>query len=388
MVAAIAAGAGVALAHVRSDDHADAPPVIGLSGDAEAADVVSEMPSKIGGSALDERIVFPEVLGDLPAPPGRLLADAVGRLWIPLYLDGYSDAVVYRYDLRTGELESIDLPDDSGSWLFSGLDMAPDGSIVLAYGSTVVVVDQNEASIRAQFKLPEVPRRAVVQTYDEGHWVTDASVGPDGILYVGRMNASSLTTVDLLTGTVSEIEIPASFGPVERVEAGAKGVFISDRFGGVDTDSQSALLTIDGDLVSTGRGITEYVRDGSSGAIAVSADRSLVRLIVDESGSVSKASVAESAAQYLSGVHDAIAGDDFSGLWVAGRGTEAIVHITDGGVDVFTLPIQNVTNSCPLDVTCDVEGSHIHVAGLAVLPDGSVFFSDASNLRIGLIQGD
>lgn len=379
------AGAGLLTAWLTADGGSRsltvAPPV--------AAESVNGSDGQALGYAqpYDPAVSFPSTLSGLPNPPSHLLVDASGTLWFPLFTGGGSGDKLYRYDPEAAILQSYDLPNSPGSGLFSAIAQAPDGRILVAYGYLVLDFDAASGAFK-QLELPQPPTNLAEQSIERGTWVTDMAVDASGKVYVSRMNTAAVTAVDIERGTVTEIPIPASFGAVMEVAAGKDGIYLSNWLGGPDTGRQMALLSPGGEFTSVAEGASGLVVRVDGSVYAATAERALAVLSAGKASALATADLAPS----LTGMKDYLAVDGKSGvLWFAGRdvGTVARTGPDGGSVAVFQLPsyvIPAAVISCPVGAPCHDVISTTRVDGLAVAPNGDLYFSDGTLNRIGVIR--
>jgi streptogramin lyase len=355
-----------------------------------AAEAVYAPDGRALGSAqdYDPAVSFPSALSGLPNPPSHLLVDAGGALWFPLFTGGGRGDRLYRYDPATDALQSYDLPNSPSSGLFSAIAQAPDGHVLVAYGYLVLDFDPASGAFN-QHQLPQPPANFAQQGVESGTWVTDMTVDADGRVYLGRMNTAALTALDTAAGTVTEIPVPPAFGTVMDVQAGKDGVYLSNWLGGPDTARQVALLSPTGAFTPVPGGASGFAVRPDGSVYAATMDRGVVLLSTGETSPLAAAALAPS----LTGMKDYLAVDKDSGrIWFAGRdlGTVGRFDAADGSTTLYHLPSYVILGSeiyCPAPGPCKDWVSRTRVDGLAVAPNGDLYFADATLNRIGLIRG-
>ncbi len=335
----------------------------------------------------DPAVSFPSTVSALSNPPSHLLVDASGKLWFPLFTSA-GGARLWRYDPATDALSSHELPSSPASGLFSAVSAAPDGHVLLAYGYLVVDFDPASGAFK-QFQLPQPPANFAKQSAEPGTWVTDMAVDAGGAVYVSRMNTAALTKVEVSSGTIAEIPLPATFGTVMEVAAGKDGIYLSNWLDGPGIARQVALLGPTGTFTSIGGGASGLAVRPDGSVYAATMDRGIAAL---SSAGVSALAGVDLTAN-LSGMKDYVVIDQNSGItWFAGRDVGTIGRLDPGSASasIYQLPAYVVPGSrifCPPPGPCQDVVSRTRVDGLAVAPNGDLYFADATRNRIGLIRG-
>jgi streptogramin lyase len=89
------------------------------------------------------------------------------------------------------------------------------------------------------------------------------------------------------------------------------------------------------------------------------------------------------------GVRDLIAVDRSTGAsWIVGEGSKSIFRVLDSAIREYNLPVYaGIELRCPPPpVDCPDGDLRTTVRGLAVAPNGDLYFSDATMNRIGVIH--
>lgn len=375
--AVLSAVAGFAAA-VLNGRSGEGPPLTGGSAQAGAA--------ALGASSqvADGVVQWPGPLSGLPEAPSHLAVDDSGRLWFPVFT---APPRLYEFDPASGQLRYHELPSDGGigTGLFSGFGRANNGHLVIAYGYLLVDFDPINGRAR-RYDLPVPPANFRKATLEEGSWVTDLSLG-ETVAYLGRMNAASVTAVDLTTGVIREIPMPESFGPVLRLLAAPDGIYVSNIYGAVGIGRQMGLLRYDGKYEGLEGTATDFVL-GQGGIVYVSPMGDTPKELRGQQPSdlfTGDTSAISSGIDYL-------AADEKSGvLWLGSKGFGRVgrVDTASHAVKWYELPGYEVPVSlrdCLPDVPCDGTAAVTSVNGLAVAPDGALYFSTGIGNRIGIIR--
>ncbi|MDO8617096.1 MAG: hypothetical protein Q7T33_15405 [Dehalococcoidia bacterium] len=382
--AAIGVAAGALSAWLLASGGPEAP----VTAPPVAAEAVYGPDGRLLGAAqpYDPAVSFPAKLSGLGQTPSRLVFDKSGRLWFPTFTGTSSGNRLYRYDPAADSLTSYNLPDSPGSPVLSGPALAPNGHIVLAYGYLVLDVDP-EAGSWDPVQLPAPPASFSQQSGESGTWVTDVAVAADGMAYVARMNTTAVTSADLAARSVTEIPIPAGFGTVMFLAAGIDGVYLSNWGGGTGGKPQLARLSPGGAFTPLEGGASGLAALPSGSVLATTLERAILPL-----GSASSVALPPGLAANLGGIRDFAAADANSGaLWLAGRESGTVVRFDPvaGSGRVYQLPSYLIRGSavpCPPDFPCKDVVSKTRVNGLAVGPNGNLYFSDNDVGRIGVIR--
>lgn len=137
------------------------------------------------------------------------------------------DNRVYFYNLASKSLHSwaIYSPDWS-SQLLAGLAVAPDGNIWIGWNSHLVVFHPADGSYQHYEMLaqPRYPLSAeVIGDLPANLGIADVVVAPDGMVWIARYAAVSLTSFDPASATFSEHPLPASAGDPAKLAIGPAG---------------------------------------------------------------------------------------------------------------------------------------------------------------------
>jgi streptogramin lyase len=402
-VAAVAgAGAGVLTALLTGGG--GAPP---LGPDKAAAAVGPNGEPQI--VAPDPAVEFPEALADLPNPPSHLAVDpATGDLWFMIFTyDGVSNTL-YHYSPESGSVETFAIPSSTGSELYSAIGVDLRGRVIFAEGSVVTDFDPVTGKF-TQTGIGEPETARVAYSPPEGTQVLDMALDDSGLAYLSRINVPAITELDLATGRVREIPYPSSFGAAYDIELAGAILWMTSRWN-VEGVSEAQTGRIDlstGAFASTGPAMTALAatEDGRVLGIRAAAPDWRPDLVwVSEEGAeyVTYASDADRLLVTGSlGLMDYVAvGEGGHEAWVAGWGSESILRIgaRPATLREYRLPVydaQMIISCPPPDPNfpapspgwCSmVSRLETQVRGLAVAPDGDVYFSDATLNRIGIIH--
>lgn len=326
---------------------------------------------------------FPVYLANLSLPPGDIAIDNQGSLWVPLFTGSDSGHELVRFDYESGNMKTYPLPESPASNLFGFIEVRSDGQIILSYGSVVTRFDP-VSEIFISVSLPSADNLDELLLPAEGTWVTDLSLGASDEAYVSRMNISAIAKVDTSSMKVLEqIPVPRDFGPVYGLEATPEGLYITNWIGTEKSGARVALIS-DGTYQELPGSAAEIFGLGDSVVVAGTDD---VLRFTDKSLQVAQkeTTVAGSGAIYR-----VAASDDR--VWIAGRDAGVILEFTRSGdlIAEHALPSEVIPGesiSCPWGIECeDVVISRTRVEGLAVAPDGTLYFSDGNHNRIGVLH--
>jgi streptogramin lyase len=308
-----------------------------------------------------------------------------GTLWFLLFEDGGAGTpALYSYDPVRDSRSRFALPESYGSMLFSAVAIARGGHVVAAYGNVVVDFDPVTHAQR-EIRLPDPPANFFELEPPEGSWVTDMAIDEQGRLLLGRSRTSSVTVVDIETGSIAVIPLPKSFGSVKEIAVAKNGIYLSNVYGEPGIERQAGVLSLDGEFTPLPLTVNVFAADPQGAVYASSPDDGNLYLL-----SGASAAVLRRGDGILTGAGDHVLWDSKSGtLWAAGEGTGNIARVipASGAVELYALPVyERPLLSCPPDLPCPPSDATTLVGGLAVGPDGTVYFSDLTVGRIGVIK--
>lgn len=349
--------------------------------------------------APDPAVEFPAVLSNLPNPPSHLAVDPkTGDLWFLIFTyDGRSN-VLYHYSPAYGSVETFHIPSSSGSELYSAIAVDSRGHIISAEGDVVTDFDPSTGKF-TQVKLPEPAVERVPYSPSDGPWILDMALADDLLAYLSRMNIPAITELDLRTGKAREIPYPASFGPAYEIALGRDGLWATSRWDivGVSAAKTWRIDLASDESIAVGPGATalaEAPGEDVLGVRASSAQAPVPELVLaSASGLVPVTFASEgqrSGAMTGLGIRDFVAIDSSTGAtWVTGEGSRSVLLISSGAAAIreYRLPVyEGFVPIC--GYPCNWPDGELRTAvhGLAVAPNGDLYFSDATMNRIGVIH--
>lgn len=400
-VAVLAATAGV-LTALLVDDQED--PVLFRTA---ARDVVGAAAGPDGNEVIttaDPAVVFPLALEELPGSPTHLAVDpSTGDLWFLLFTyDGVSNTL-YHYSRSADDIETFDIPSSTGTELYYAIQVDSRSHVIIAEGTLVTDFDPGTESL-IQFPLEEPTTPAV--TYVPGHArvVLDMTLGEESLLYLSRMNVPAITEFNVTSGESREFPYSKDFGPAYDIEFARGQVWLTSRWNieGISTGQTGRIDLRTGAFSVVGAGTTALGvgPDGVVHGIRASSEQAPLADVVDVKdwqlvtvGFTSQSD--KSRAISGLGILDYTAVDPTSGdIWFVGGGSSALFSLdpASGASREFQLPIYRggpihcpppnpgQPNECP-----NLGELYTTVRGLAVAPNGDVYFSDATMSRIGVV---
>ncbi len=356
----------------------------------------------------DPAVEFPGTLSDLPNPPSHLAVDPrTGDLWFLIFTyDGKSNTL-YRYTASDGKVETFDIASSSGSELYSAISVDSRGHIISAEGSVATDFDPSSGKY-TQVSLPEPTAKTVAYSPSDGPSIMDMALAEGGLAYLSRMNVPAITELDLSTGKSRELPYPSSFGPAQDIELAGDSLWMTSvwNFAGLSAAQTGRISLTTGEFAALGPGTTAISASANGQVLGVraSSQEAPVAGVVEVSAAGLAAMPVPSGSDEAEmarglGIRDFIAVDPGTGAaWVTGEGSESIFLVNGGAVREYKLPVYGTAA-----VRCDVDSSatigpsgrgpcevrlKTQVRGLAVAPNGDVYFSDATLNRIGVIHAD
>lgn len=348
----------------------------------------------------DPAVEFPKALRDLPNPPSALAVDPkTGDLWFLLFTYDGASNILYHYSPAAAKVETFAIPSGGGTELYYTIAIDERGHVILAEGSVVIDFDPAASAIsRIPVGGPEAPRA----TYFPGEpaQIADMALGSDDTVYLSRMNVPAITELHLLSGATRELPYPLSFGPALDIELAGGILWLTSRWS-LEGVSEAQTWTMD-----PATGIVAAVGTPTT-ALAAAADGRLLGIRAAQPGLAGDVGwVRETGFEPLSfasdgdrlaatagvGLWDHVAAsEDGTVLWVAEGASGRIARIDTqrGVVQTYQLPVyetQGPWNCWPNEPCEAAEPMTTAVRGLAVAPDGDLYFSDATLNRIGVIH--
>lgn len=338
----------------------------------------------------DPDVEFSEVLSELPSPPTHLAVDAKnGDLWFVLFnYDGKTNDL-YRYSTSTETVEIRPIPASTGSEFFSAIAVDSRGHVISAEGD--VVLDIDPAGDYRELRLP-APANIAKQPGWEGTYVIDMGV-LENKAYLTRMNTAAITELDLSTGSTREMAVPPGSGQMYFIEPVSDSIWMTSWVDTATAPSQTAIL----DLMT---GKTESTTLQTSALAADSGGR----MYISRTGS-SGLSRVDSEARAANSVQgdwkvlgqglDYLAVDQGgTSVWMAGDSSGAIMSLNSstGESAYYDLPSWDKTTRISVPIACQIQacpspqGAVTRLGGIAVAPNGDVFFSDMTFNRIGIVH--
>lgn len=393
-----AVGAAIGVWDARSGGGGDAPVVLRFVSDEAGAMVISPSGESLGRTNLgDADVQFPAALANLPFSPTQLAIDpSSGDLWFLEFTYSEKNAL-YRFDVDKDRVESFAVPASFGSELFSAIAVDQRGHVISAEGFVVLDFEPSTETYKEHTLVQISPYQNTLS--DEEAHIADIALGNDNLVYVSRLNVAAVTELNLESGQMRDLPLPKDFGQAYDIELTDGVLWVTSRW---DVDSGPPAQTGNLDPKS-GRftvvpGKTTALDAGNDHVYAVSwdADPKLVSVTDGGLAAVTDSAEAEAVfAEAITGFFDHMAVDQKSGtVWVAGDGSGAIARFdpSTGSLRSYEMPSYETLRfpHCPEDFGRECPTSGLvttRVRGLAVSPDGDVWFSDGTRNRIGFIEG-
>jgi len=391
-VVTLSSVAGALTAYVwRSDDGPLGPASARLVNEVAGEQAVSPSGSALGRVELgDAAIDFPAALSDLPGPPSDMAVDVNGHVWFVMFqYDGKSNEL-YRYDPGKDAVSSFAIPSSSGSEMHSAITIDDRGHVLVADGESLVDFAPGSGSYSVT-ALPAPVAHADPLPGHTGTFVTDMAVDEKGHAYLSRMNAAAITEIDLGSGGVREIPFPASFRPVYDIALSGDDIWMTTWFDLIDKPSETGVLNVSTGAFKTVPVKTSALAAASQGVYGTSLNSA--GLVNATRGRIS-AVVSPNVTDSLQGLSDFVGTDPKSGaVWMTGdsRPTIARYEPESGLTRAYALPRYTshiYSRGCTEDLCPSVGEIRTAVSGLAVAPNGDVYFSDATRNRIGVIHAE
>jgi streptogramin lyase len=272
-----------------------------------------------------------------------------------------------------------------GSSLFSDLVADLRGHVIIGYGYSVVDFDPDSESF-TQIKLSQTPEYASDNSSEPSAAITALSPGPAGTVFAARLNAASVTRVDLVSGAIQEHPIPESFGAATDMVATGDSLVMTNWIG-YGRERQSGSLDLKtGQYQALGQATFSLASDETGAVYGSLVDEPGVAKLA---GSIERLEVPPEISGMLRGTDDLLTLDTKSGVaWVASRGTGRIARWESGTTDwrLYQLPITETHLRCFQEPCPPPVKMNSQVQALAVGPDGTVYFSDATFNRVGVVK--
>jgi streptogramin lyase len=386
-ISLLAAGAG-AMAAITTPWSSPFEDDVGLEGPVRA-DLDYGANSRLEQASVDPAVEFPEALSELPNPPTHLAVDPkTGDLWFVLFQYNGETNDLYRYRSDTQSLTKQSVPAGTGSELFSAIAVDSRGHVISAEGD--VVLDVDPAGTYRTLSLPPPVNLAKRPGWD-GTYVIDMALSDTGRVYLTRMNTAAVTELDLGTGATREIPVPASLGQLHYIELSGTEIWMTTWADTATAPVQAAVLSLDDGGIHpvAAKGIAfGAARDGTM-YLSTQGSSSLAR--ADAKGATPVTIPAEKTS--LSGLRDYLAVDDSRRrVWMAGGGGITSLEISSSATEYYDLPVTagvvpfSIPASCPGGCDFRPRDEITQVGGIAIAPNGDLFFSDMSFNRIGIVH--
>ncbi len=338
VAAIVAAGILVLVTGFSPGQPAPAEPAAGTpSAAASVPSATASVPSTAAGTpspTAGPRVAVQLAEIDLPGPVYDLAFDrARTSLWYAVMSEG--QAVLYRYDIASGKTTHWSLPPTSHNGFLERVAVAPDGSVWVTEDYSVVRVDPETGSMKADtFPLadPDAIPAALDQSPSPGTWPSAITFDSRGMALVARHNVKSLTRLDSSLSVINRIQLPAGMvGPGDLVDSAS--VIYAAPYGG---NGPGVLVTEQGQLVgSTSQPVSRFSVHGTS--VAAIGSAGLSRVSSDATSTLWHAGLYGSPNDRLALT------DGGAALWQDGRGTIEWIS-PDGGVGgqltLAAVPIQ------------------------------------------------
>jgi len=384
----IAAGAGVVVA-VTTPWSSPAEEVFDTANEPAVADLDYGANSRLEPASADPDVEFPSVLSELPNPPTHLAVNPDGDLWFLMFTYDGTANDLYRFSAEKGTLESQAIPASTGSELYSDIAVDSRGHVISAEGNVVLDIDPG-GGYKA-LPLP-APVNVTIQSGREGTYVIDMALSRDDKAYLTRMNTAAITELNIRTGETREIPVPVELGQFYYIALAGDDIWMTTWADTEQVPTQTAVLSLaNGEVQGVSTKSVAFGAD-QHGRVYASTQGGSGLMWADSKGAT-QVSVPGSA-RSLSGLLDFIVVDDERGrVWTAGGEGITSRDVSSGKTDHYILPIIDnavpihIPSSC-LGVKCDFtpKTEITHVGGIAVAPNGDVYFSDKGYNRIGVIH--
>lgn len=380
MLVAVGIGAIVVVAVTDREPH----PQFVLLGPQVPVEFDEDATIEPDASESDPRIEYPEALSELPSQPRELAIDPnSGDLWF-VGSDYYNTTNhLYRYDVSTGQLLRRPIP-AAGNGLFSPIAISSAGHVIVAEGALVLDVDPKGGYV--EHELPPTG------------YITDMVLSDDDKAYVAKAYVAAIIELDLRTGEVSEIPLPGSMALVQQIELAGGQLWMAAPIATEDMPAQTAVLDLE-------TGETELIPTQISTAVADWEGRVFVSrqvapgvVAVDSRDGSIEAGPWTFTREHdgLSWAPERLASDNERGrIWMAGGGSGIVsIEPATGKEEYYPLPsvAETVQFSGSIRGCEGMEGcatgrpAFTSVGGIAVAPNGDLFFSDQSYNRIGIVH--
>lgn len=345
--------------------------------------------------APDRALEFPDRLRDLPASPYDLAADRSGAVWFVLF-DGQADGnTLYRYDPASSTLKSFAIPESNGSGLDSELEVDERGHVIWAEGEMVLDFDPATGTYKEIRVAPSSNPASFIPP--AGTFITAMDLDGSGHAYVSRMNVAAITEIELQTGKMRDIPYPADFGPIHDLAAADGVVWITNPYDmEAGPRAQAGRINVRTGAYSPIDGVPAIFAKGPGGKLyGTSFERGgLGVLDGDRLSATAPASVAVAGLGVPDG--DVVVVDGTSGLvWASGTGVVLdIIKFDPLTKESQTYSLGSYVSNCigPIPPPGQPDPCHTQsavsplISGMAVAPNGDLYFSDSAFNRIGVIR--
>jgi hypothetical protein len=338
-----------------------------------------------------DKIEFPPYLAGLQGQPSDIAFDKAGHLWIT-WTQSDGQLVLAQGDLNHSQLSQYTIPANKpGPEPRLAIDGR--GDLIIGVGREVVRVNSSTLDYKS-FGLSASPG-AVGATPGADGTITGLRVDGESA-FVSRFGSQSITELSLDSGNSNELAVPDSFGGFDDfiVSNGALWLLkIGDTVKGPPSQvGRFDLSTASFRVISTR--VRAAAADGDGLMVLNWAPDGTDRILhVDSAGSQRPVSADTLTGVFLGRLGDSkVLSDGRGGFWLTDIAANMVAWISPGtgATNSYALPaweIPRAGTGCPPGTDCS--GSfpvHTNISGVAVSPNGDLYFADTSLSRIGLIS--
>lgn len=351
-------------------------------------------------SESDPNIEYPEAVSELLFPPSHLAVDpSTGDLSFVGFTYNGETNDLYHYTRSGDKLDRFEIPASNGSQFFSDIAVNSRGEVISAEGDLVLIVDPDGGY--REIRLPPPENFAKRKGWD-GTYVIDMELDGDDNAYLTRMNTAAITELDLQDGSVNEIPLDPSLGQFQKIALAGDQLWMTTIYATETTASTTAVMDVNTKTVEVTGIVTSALVDDGQGRVFVSRQTEPAVVAVDE-----RDAALEAGPWTFTREHDGLqwnprllAVDKEQGrIWMAGGGSGIVsVEPSSGREEYYGLP--SVAETMPFSavqflIPCPTpreddcwngRPSFTSVDGIAVGPNGDLYFADATFNRIGIVH--
>lgn len=365
--------------------------------------------SKPGAPQVEYPAALSNFFPDRDDSLGDLAVDDEGVVWFPVLESGKAGQMntLYRYDPAKDALQTFSLPNDPGQTYAARIDIgrgAREGKVLVVWEATVAEVDASSGEV-TPLDVP-VNSAHIFPNNERGSQPLDAPirdivVDDEGTAWISREPYRYLVAIRP-DGTVDEYALPDKAGTPDRLALDTEGRVWATLFNHVPVPKSGGGTAYQSAFTLRFDPLAEEFRVLPWEAWSIAGGAKVIATGGDERAAIRRFDAASGTPEGLAefgakgrGAAGAEAAVGLSGdVWYFSYSKLSLVQLADGGdPTVFSLPTYNIreylrykcgiavyTTAAPESCFHRVTTTD-HVAGIAVAPDGSAWFS-ATN-RIG-----